>query len=285
MNKEKKAQGIFKLSFLSSSESKIIRNDFSHIWGSKGMRVLLILLPIVMAVLIPIAFFVIIVLSEAETTAVMPSLLKSLLADSAENLNYRQMMSHAFVTLICPIIYLSIPVISSVAAASNIFVTETENNTLETLMLSPVSSREIFNAKVTGSVLISIVISLISFIAFAITASVGNFVLWTPFFFTPKWLILILGIMPALSVFCVILVAAKLSKIHSTKESLKIMGYFILGITLFYLLQLAGVYIITAQLLLGVGLLLFGADIVLFNFSWRDFTPENLLGKQIERQN
>ncbi|WP_099203823.1 hypothetical protein [Scatolibacter rhodanostii] len=281
---EKKATFASKLNVLSSAESKVMRNDFAHIWNSKGMRFMLIFLPIVMAALIPVAFFLIIMLSDVNTQATVPSTLKALLSSSVD-LDYRQTMSHAFVTLICPIFYLSIPIIASIAAASSTFVTDAENGTLETLMLSSASPREIFNAKVSGSVLISIVISLISFVIFSVTASIGNVLLWTPFFFTPNWLLLVLGIMPALSVLCVIFVTLKLTKIHSVKESLKTMGYFILIIAIFYILQMAGVYVISLQLLLAITLLLFVADIVLFNLAWRRFTPEEQLLKEFELSN
>lgn len=269
-----------KINPFSSAEMKIIRSDLIHLWNQHGMRIFFILLPFIMAVVIPVAFFVVITLSDTGSVSAVPKALLVLLSDSAENLDYRQLMSHAFVSLICPIFYLCIPVISSVVAASSSFVTESENGTLETLMLSSVSPREIYNAKVAGSVILSVFVSLISFIAFAITASVGNVILWTPFFFSPSWLILLLGLMPALSVFCVLMVSLKLSKIHTVKESLKTMGYFILLIVVFYLLQMAGVYVITAQLLLILSLLLIILDIVLFNLSRRRFTPEEQLLKE-----
>lgn len=263
---------------LSSTERKIISNDFAQLWGRRGMRLLLVVVPIIMAVLIPIAFFVVISLFDADSSAQIPSALVKLLDDNGK-LNYRQMMAHAFVTLICPVFYLSIPIISSIAITTSSFVMEAEEQTLETLMLSAVSPRDIYNAKFLGSMIISVAISLVSFVAFAITASVGNFVLWTPFFFTPSWLILILGLMPAIVALCVILVSLKLSKIHNSKESLKMMGYFMLAIVLFYIMQIAGVYQISFQFLLLISLALIVLDIFLFNISWRKFTPEEQLFK------
>lgn len=263
---------------LSSTERKIISNDFSQLWGRRGMRLLLVGVPIVMAVIIPIAFFVVISLFDADSAAKIPNALVNLLDDNGK-LNYRQMMAHAFVTLICPVFYLSIPIISAIAISTSSFVMEAEEQTLETLMLSAVSPREIYNAKFLGSMIITVAISLVSFVAFAITASVGNFVLWTPFFFTPSWLIMILGLMPAISALCIILVSLKLSKIHNSKESIKVMGYFMLAIVLFYIMQIAGVYRINSQLLLLISLALIVLDVFLFNLSWRKFTPEEQLFK------
>ena len=55
----------------------------------------------------------------------------------------------AFTTLLCPMLFLCVPVICSVTVAAQVFVREKEGGTLETLMLSSMDARSLLHAKVT----------------------------------------------------------------------------------------------------------------------------------------
>lgn len=182
-----------------------------------------------------------------------------------------------FAQLVCPTLFLCVPIVCAVAAATCAFVSELKNGTLETLLLSSMNVKSVFNAKITACTLISVIISLISFVVFTITMSVADILLSAPFFFNLEWLVTALLLTPALALFSVVFVSLIMAKVHSTSESLQTMGYLILPYALLCIAQLAGVFRLGFLTLLGLSVILFGADIILFNVSAGRFNAETLL--------
>lgn len=252
----------------------MVGKDLAVIWSRKGLRALLMAMPVVLAVILPIVCFAAIsLLPEASLSSVSQGFRMMVGADIRDS---RPFWATAFTTFVCPVLYLTIPVISAVASASCAFVSEKEHGTLETLFLSSMNVKSIFNAKITVCVLISAVISLISFVLFTITVSIADLLIGAPFFFNLEWLVTAVLLTPVLCLFSVVFVSMILSRVHSTAESLQTMGYLILPFLILYLLQFAGWIRISALLLIIAAILLLILSIVLFNFSSRRFQAEEL---------
>ena len=106
--------------------------------------------------------------------------------------------------LLCPMLFLCVPVICSVTVAAQVFVREKEGGTLETLMLSSMDARSLLHAKVTCCTLLSIAISAIAFVAFTITISVADVLMGAPFFLNLEWLVCLVLVMPMVALFSVV---------------------------------------------------------------------------------
>ncbi len=252
------------------------------IWRRKGIRALLMVMPVVLVAVIPLMYFVAISLLPASETASPPKAILALLPPETAQHGYRQFWMDAFTTLLCPVLFLCVPIVCGVASASCAFVGERENNTLETLFLSSMSTKSIFNAKITACALISVFISLVSFVLFTITVSVADIMIGAPYFFSFDWLITVILLMPSLALFSVVFVSLVLPRVHSVGESLQTMGYLILPFITLYLIQFTGVFRITFLLLFGLSVLLAVLAIVLFNASSRRFQAEKLLSRAAE---
>lgn len=261
----------------SSAESVLVRKDLSAIWSRKGIRALLMVVPVVLLVLLPLVYFVAINLMPTAGTGSLPKVVLELMPEGKTEYGYRQCWMNAFTTLLCPMLFLSVPIICGTVSASCVFVSEKENGTLETLFLSSMSVKSIFNAKITVCVLLSVIISLISFVIFAITASIANLLLSAPYFFNLEWLITVLILMPALALFSVVFVSLVLPRVYSTGESLQTMGYLMLPVIVLHLVQFTGAFRIGTLFLIVSAVLLLVFSIVLFNVSSRQFHAENLL--------
>lgn len=259
-----------------------MRKDMGAIWGRKGIRALLVVLPVVLVVFIPLAYFVTISLLPVAENAAFPKTILSLLSSESAGHGYRQFWMEAFTTLLCPMLFLAVPIICAAASASCAFVGEKENQTLETILLSSMDRKSIFNAKITACVLISLVISLISFVAFSITVSVADLMLSAPFFFNLDWLILVFLLTPALTLFSVTFVAMILVWVRNMLEALQTVGYLLLPFILLYLVQFTGVFRVGPLLLVILAVLLAVLSIVMFNFSARRFQAERLLTRPKE---
>mgnify|MGYP001630553599 FL=1 len=258
------------------------KKDLGAIWQRKGIRALLMLMPVILLVVIPLVYSAATSLLPVTEDAQVPEAIQSLLESASAELGYRQIWFDAFTTLLCPMLFLTVPVICSVASASYAFLGEKEEGTLETVLLSSMDAKSVFNSKVSSCSLLSVVISLLSFLAFAITVSVADLILGAPFFFNWKWLILLLFLMPALAFFSVIFVSLVISRVHSTGESLQTMGYLILPFVILFLVQFTGIIKINAVFLLILSVLLAVASVVMFNVSARRFYAERLLERPLE---
>lgn len=254
----------------------LVGKDLGDIWRNKGARALLMLLPVVLVVLVPMVYAVAISFLPGEVPGVSRKL-AALLGD-LENHGPRQQWMAAFTTLLCPLLFLCVPIMCSVVAAAQVFVGEKEGGTLETLLLTAIEPRALLQAKVTCCTLLSVAISLLSFVAFGIAVSVADLFMGAPFFLNWNWLISLVLVMPLLALFSVVFVAWELRRVHSYGEALQTMGYLLLPLLLLYLIQFAGVFHITPLLLLLLALALAVLSVVVFNITSRHFQPDRLLG-------
>lgn len=264
------------MKFFTSADKAIVYKDFGEIWNSKTTRTVLILLPLFTVLLLPAFFLILLINVPIGQMNGVEQMLK-LIPVQAASFDERQSMFYILTNMICPMFFLMIPLISSSVSSACSFVGERERGTLETLFLTPFSARKIFKAKVLGCVLLSIVVSAISFVLFSIVMAVGDILLAMPFYLNWNWLVLFLFLSPAIIVFGVgfmIFVSAK-SKSHL--ESVQTSGYLVLPIVLLYTGQFTGLFQVDAPLLLLLSVILFVADLLLLLFSSRSFTPEKLL--------
>ncbi len=260
----------------------MVGKDLNTIWNRKGIRALLMAMPVLLVVVLPLVYFAAISLLPVADSAKPPEGIQALLPPETSQHGYRQFWMDAFTTLVCPALFLAVPIVCSVAAASCAFVSEKENGTLETLFLSSMAVKSVFNAKITVCALISTAISLISFIVFTITISVADIMISAPYFFSVDWLVIVILLTPSLALFSVIFVSLLLPRVHSMGESLQTMGYLILPFLLLYLAQFAGVFRIGPLFLIVLSVLLVGLSIILFNVSSRKFQVETLLADSAE---
>lgn len=270
-----------KRKLLSSGDLLLVRKDMGEIWAKKSLRALLMLLPVTLVVLVPTAYFSAISLLPVEAGSRVPEAILALLPQSAAGLEYRQAWQVAFKELLCPLLFLCVPILTAAASASCAFVTERETGTFETLLLTSLDVKAVFNAKVTGCTVLSVLISGASFLMFGITLAIAGLFTGAPLLLSLDWLALLL-LMPALSLFSVVFVGLIINRVHSTAESLQTMGYLILPVAVLYLVQLTGVFRLNALVIVIATLILGVADVVLFNAAARGFTPERLLREDLE---
>lgn len=242
----------------------------------------MMVLPLILVVVLPLIYFVAISLFPVPQAPHFSAAIQALLPEKSGDYRYRQFWLDAFTTLLCPLLFLMVPIVCAVASASCAFVGEKENGTLETLFLTSVNVKSIFNAKITVCSLISVIISLVSFLAFSITASITDLLLSAPYFFNLEWLVTVLFLMPVLVLFSVTFVSLVLPRVYSVGEALQTMGYLILPFILLYLAQFTGAFQINALLLIGLAALLAVLSIILFNISARKFQADHLLTKEPE---
>ncbi len=260
----------------------LVKKDLTALWGRKGARALLMLLPIFLMVVLPVVYFVAISLMPMAEGGEIPQGIAALLPESVSKLEYHQVWIEAFTTLLCPMLFLCVPLLTGAVSSACAFIVEKEEGTLETLMLSSMDVKSIFNAKITCCTILSCFISLIAFVAFFFTVTVADLMSGAPFFMRIDWLILLFPLMPVLSLFSVVFISLIIPRVYTTAEAMQTCSYLILPIVVLYLVQFTGVFRLHWAVLLLVAVLLGAASVVLYNISSRNFQAEKLFPQPVE---
>lgn len=270
--------------FFSSAEIILVKKDLNAFWTRRGVRALLMMLPLFLAVVLPVIYFAAISLVPVTPDAQIPEGIWVLLPEYEGRLEYRQAWTEAFTTLLCPMLYLCIPLLTGAVSSACAFVKEKEEGTLETLMLSSMQARSIFSAKISCCVLLSTFLSLVAFAAFFLTVTVTDILTGAPFFLRIDWLITVFLLMPAMSMFSVVFISLVISRVYSTGEAMQTLGYLVLPVVLVYLVQFTGVFRLHWAVLLVIAVVLAVISVILYNISARNFQPEKLFS-QITEEN
>ncbi len=264
------------MKLITNAELALMKKDFAEIWNAKMVRSTLVVLPILMVVFLPVMFICMILFVPQNQMNGVDQMMK-LLPFTEKNLSIQQAMFYIMTNVISPMFFLMIPLMSSSVSASCSFVGEKERKTIETLLLTPLRVKSIFKAKVLGCTVLSVAITAISFAVFSAVTGVGDYLLHMKFFFNWNWLVLVVLLAPALTVFGVIFMVLVSGKSKSYMESIQLSGYIILPLVLLFVGQFTGLFQLNALILLCVGVLAVALDFVLWFFASRVFTPEKLL--------
>ncbi len=264
------------MTLVSSAEQAVVNKDFGEIWNTKMARNTLIALPIIMVVFLPIMYLVMICFVPADQMNGVEKMLQLLPAD-VKNFTVQQGMFYIMTNVVCPMFFLMIPLMSSSVSAACSFVGEKERGTIQTLLLTPLSLKSIFKAKVLGCTILSGISTAISFIVFTIVISVGDIVLKMPFFLNWNWLVLVLFVAPAVTVFGVIFMVLVSGRSKSYMESFQTSGYIILPIVLLFVGQFTGLFQLNAIIFLLIAAGVIVVDFILWMVAAHSFTPEKLL--------
>ncbi|HEX3026786.1 MAG TPA: ABC transporter permease subunit [Clostridia bacterium] len=264
------------MTLITDAERALAEKDFHEVWDSRMTRTTLIIVPIVMVVFLPIMFLVIAYTVPTSQINGMEQMMK-LLPPEAKNFTIQQDIFYLMTNLMCPMLFLMIPLMASSVSAACSFVGEKERGTLESLLLTPMKIRQIFHAKVLGCIVISAITTVVSFVVFSAVTAVGDLMLGLPFFLDWSWLVLVFLLAPGCTVFGVVFMVLVSGKSKNYMESVQTSGYIVLPVVLLFIGQLTGLFRLGAFALLCVSLALFVLDAILWTVCSRLFTPDKLL--------
>ena len=261
---------------VSTAEQAVIKKDFHEVWDSKMARSTLLIVPLLMVVVIPIVFLVVTCNVPPSEVNGVDKIMK-MLPPEAQSFNIRQGTFYVMTNTMFPMFFLMIPLMTSSVSAASSFVGEKERGTLETLILTPMSLSNIFRAKVLGCILLSAIVTLISFVSFAVVISVGDILLSMPFFLNWSWLVCIFLFAPGVTVFGVVFMVLVSAKSKSYIEAVQTSGYIILPLILIFAGEFTGLFSLNAFRLFLISAVVIVLDVIIWIFTARSFKAEKLL--------
>lgn len=253
----------------------IIKKDFRGVAANRRLFPALFLVPSLLAVVLPSIFVI-----AVHFTPDDPDILKllALVPQAAPGQSLELTLWGLLLNSILPALFLVIPVMASSITAASAFVGEKERHTLETLLYCPLTLRQIFQAKVLASFLVSMVVSLLSFAAmFLVVEGEVFFLAGQALRPSVNWLAVLLLVSPAVSLIAVTLIVRGSAKAQSVEESQQAAVFLILPLLLLVVGQFAGLFLMSFWLLLGLGLLCGALAWILLRKSMGRFTYERLL--------
>ncbi|NLX35682.1 MAG: ABC transporter permease subunit [Chloroflexi bacterium] len=150
--------------------------------------------------------------------------------------------------------FLIVPMMVASIIGADSFVGEKERKTLEGLLYAPVSDGEIFMAKVLTGLIPTQVISIVTFVLYAIVVNaVGYHIMGGIFFPRPNWLPLILWVAPAVSVAGMGAIVLISSRAKTFMQAQQAAGVLVLPLVGLMVSQLAGLLFLGASTLWLVG--------------------------------
>lgn len=124
---------------------------------------------------------------------------------------------------------------------------------------------------------LSLLVTGISLALFAVTIVVGNFLLDMPFWFDWAWVVLIVLLAPALTVFGVVFMVLVSGRSKSYMEAMQTSGYVVLPLILLFVGQFTGLFVLGPVVLLILSAVIIGLDFLLFHLASGSFNAEKLL--------
>ncbi len=254
----------------------IVGKDIQSVTTNKRMFSVLLIVPIVLTIFLP-TIFIVSLRFAPQGGEELTELLKQFPLPAQGDGRLLTLIG-LMLNYILPTFFLMIPVMASSVMAAGSFVGEKEKRTLETLLYCPLSLKEIFRAKVAASFLLSMFVSILSFLAMLAVIEAETAV-FTGSLVLPdaKWLLVMLLVAPSLSLIAITLIVRVSAKAQSVEDAQQGAVFLVLPLILLIVGQFSGVLLINGWLMLAIGLVCAVLAAVLLKRAMGKFRYETLL--------
>ena len=254
----------------------LIKKDIRSITSNKQVLLVMLMVPLALTIVLPsIMVFVMALVPDA--TSDFQELLNMLQLTAGEN-NQEQIILGLILNKIMPAFFLLIPIMASSVMAASSFVGEKEKNTLETLLYSPLTLKQLFQAKILAGFSVGMMVSFISFAAMMLVLEIELIIL-TGSVIIPEssWIIVMLLVSPAISLVAIAITVRGSAKALTIEEAQQRAVFLIFPIIALVIGQFTGVILVNAWLLLVLGIILATLAALLMRGAEGKFTYEKLL--------
>lgn len=263
----------------------IVRKDLKIVLQNKGVLIPIIAVPLIIFGALPwvsvLAPSMVSLggksLDElAALIAQMPAGLRDQLAPYSLE---QQTVIFFLVYLLAPL-FLIVPLMVASVIAADSFAGERERRTLETLLYSPTTDRELFVAKLLSSWLAAIVVALAGFLLYAVMANASAWSAMGRIFFPDwMWVILVLWVAPAaagLGLSTMVLISGRA---RGFQDAYQTGGIVVIPILLLMFGQFSGAMYFSIGVVFLIGTILWAIDIVLIWYGGRTFRRGRLIAR------
>lgn len=263
----------------------IARKDLYEVRHNRMVWGPMIVLPILFCLLIPLVLLLGINAAGqgAAGEQIDPDLVQMLanlplsVREQIEGLGPNQQMIVLILGFLFAPMFLILPIMTASTIGTNSFVGEKERKTIEALLYTPATDRELFIGKLLAAIVPALLITWLSFVVYMLILNIiGTPIVGKQWFPTPAWYPLILWVAPAvagLGVLGAVIVSARSS---TFMEAYQTSGVLVVPLLLLVVGQIFGIITLSVELALAVGLLVWLIDAGLLWSSQRLFSRYHL---------
>lgn len=261
---------------MNSVQRAMIIKDIKEVIGSKQMLIPMIIVPMIMMLILPLGL---VIGAKYGVSGIngMDSMVK-IFGSKFKELDNSQLLFEIGLNYMFPVFFLLIPIMASSIIGASSFVGEKEHKTMESLLYTPISIRELFFAKVVGSAVPAFAITLLSAVVFGIVMNIGGVMYFSKLVFPNiKWLILIFWVSPAATILAIYFMVLVSAKANTFQEAQQMSAFIIIPVIFLFIGQMTGLFILNELVLAAVGMVLFIIDYFLMKKSSSRFISEKLV--------
>ena len=227
----------------------LIKKDWTAFTANKRLLLPLYLVPVIFTVFFPTIFILAFHFAPEELSELQPLLDK--LPAVSQNASPQELATGLLFNHLLPVFILIIPIMAASVMSASSFVGEKEKHTLETLLYCPLSLKQIFQAKVLASFLVSMTVSLISFLLMITVTETEMYILSGSFLqLDILWLPVMLLLSPAISLIAITLIVRFSAKARSVEDAQQGAVFLILPVILLIAGQFTGILLVDFYILL-----------------------------------
>lgn len=205
--------------------------------------------------------------------------LLSLVTTFGPNDDMKQLLLDIIINSTLPVFFIVIPIMASSVMAASSFVGEKEKRTLETLLYSPITLKQIFQSKIFASLSLSMIVTFSSFIVMVIVLQLTLMVVngSNLSINIVSWASILILLAPSISLLSITLIVNGSAKSQTVEESQQRSAFLIIPIILLLIGQLTGVLLVNALLLIVLSAIFLLIALLLMKKAEQKFNYETLL--------
>ncbi len=268
--------------------TRIIRaiaiKDWQEVRQNRMAWAPVLVLPLIFAVGMPLLF--ILIPQTASSTNLngtdMTMLLNSIppsVREQVAGYNENQLLIFLILGYLLAPLFLILPLMTSSVIGADSFAGEKERKTIEALLYTPATERDLFFGKIIAALIPALLVTWGSFIIYTlILDGFGGKIMGGSWFPTPPWWPLILWVTPAVAVagiLATVLISARVNTFMAAYQSSSML---VLPLIILIVGQIGGVLSLGVETVIIVGVFIWLLDAVLLWFALRHFSRVNLMG-------
>jgi ABC-2 type transport system permease protein len=263
----------------------IARKDLKVAMQNKGVVLPIVILPLILFVVFPWVMVYASSMTDMtgssfsnvdEMLARMPS---GLLNELSRYNQEQQLIVFSLVYMLAPM-FLILPLMVSSVFAADSFAGEKERKTLEALLYTPTTDRDLFTAKLLGAWTAAIVVALFSFVVYVVMVNAAGWQSIGHIFFPNwMWIALVFWVTPAVAGLGLVVMVFVSVRAQGFQDAYQTGGLVVLPVLALMIGQISGVMYFSLGVVLLVGLVIWLLDVVLLWFAGKSFRRGELMTK------
>ncbi len=265
----------------------IMRKDLQVAGQNKGVMLPILILPLIFFVVLP--WLVTLVPSlvnlggvSANNLDQLQTLIQRMPAGFQQEMagyEGNQLLVAFFLVYMMAPFFLIVPLMVSSVIAADSFAGEKERKTMEALLYSPTTDRELFIAKLLSGWVAAIVVALGGFVLYAVMANAAAWPLMHRIFFpNPMWLVLIIWVVPALPGLGLGVMVLVSARAQGFQDAYQTGGLVVLPVLFLVFGQVTGVMYFSVPMVILLGLVIWLLNGLVIWLGSRSFQRGRLLG-------